>query len=182
MSMSRAISSSVDIRSRRRPTHGRTRFTSPSTSSSIPEAVEQYRKLLGIEPAKVKPRLREVRDRRPARDLLAQRRRRAGHAEPPRHPLSAAPARSTSEMARAKHAEVPLFQQEGTTCCYAKADKYLGQGRGRHSVGDVHAARGRRSGDRSRPRASARFSVSRAPTLRRTRRRAARRGRARRRG
>jgi hypothetical protein len=29
-----------------------------------------------------------------------------------------------SEMARTKHAEVPLFQQAGTTCCYAKADKY----------------------------------------------------------
>jgi len=23
-----------------------------------------------------------------------------------------------------KHAGVPLFQQEGTTCCYAKADKF----------------------------------------------------------
>lgn len=29
-----------------------------------------------------------------------------------------------SEMARVKQAEVPLFQQEGTTCCYAKADKF----------------------------------------------------------
>ena len=29
-----------------------------------------------------------------------------------------------SEMVRVKQAEVPLFQQEGTTCCYAKADKF----------------------------------------------------------
>jgi hypothetical protein len=27
-------------------------------------------------------------------------------------------------MAHTKHAEVPLFQLAGTTCCYAKADKY----------------------------------------------------------
>jgi lactoylglutathione lyase len=29
-----------------------------------------------------------------------------------------------SEMARTKHEGVDLLQQEGTTCCYAKADKY----------------------------------------------------------
>lgn len=29
-----------------------------------------------------------------------------------------------SEMVRVKQADVPLFQQEGTTCCYAKADKF----------------------------------------------------------
>ena len=42
---------------------------------SIPEAVEQYRKLLGIEPAKVEARLREVRAPGPAGHLLPQRRR-----------------------------------------------------------------------------------------------------------
>jgi len=29
-----------------------------------------------------------------------------------------------SEMARTKREAVDLLQQEGTTCCYAKADKY----------------------------------------------------------
>ena|SRR5215813_6399618 len=29
-----------------------------------------------------------------------------------------------SEMARVKHEEVDLLQQKGTTCCYAKADKF----------------------------------------------------------
>lgn len=90
---------------------------------SIPEAVEQYRKVLGIEPAKVRHDY--------AKFELA---------DPPvifslnvggepgtlshlgiRFPGSGEVA---SEMARTKHAEVPLFQQEGTTCCYAKADKY----------------------------------------------------------
>jgi hypothetical protein len=27
-------------------------------------------------------------------------------------------------MVRVKQGEVPLLQQEGTTCCYAKADKF----------------------------------------------------------
>ena len=30
----------------------------------------------------------------------------------------------TSELVRAKNAELEPFRQEGTTCCYAKADKY----------------------------------------------------------
>jgi hypothetical protein len=29
-----------------------------------------------------------------------------------------------SEMGRVRHSEVPLLQQEGVTCCYAKADKF----------------------------------------------------------
>ena len=29
-----------------------------------------------------------------------------------------------SEMVRVKHEEVELLEQKGTTCCYAKADKY----------------------------------------------------------
>ena len=29
-----------------------------------------------------------------------------------------------SEMVRVRHNEVPLLQQEGVTCCYAKADKF----------------------------------------------------------
>jgi len=91
--------------------------------SSIPEAVEQYRKVLGIEPAKVQ--------RDYAKFELA---------DPPvifslnvggepgklshlgiRYPGTGEVA---SEMVRVKQAAVPLFQQQGTTCCYAKADKF----------------------------------------------------------
>src|SRR5215831_14663135 len=90
---------------------------------SIPEAVAQYRKILGIEPAKVR------------RDYA-----KFEIADPPvifslnvggepgklshlgiRYPSTGHVA---SEMARTKHNDVPLFQQEGTTCCYAKADKF----------------------------------------------------------
>jgi len=90
---------------------------------SIPEAVEQYRKLLGIEPAKVRHDY--------AKFELA---------DPPvifslnvggepgtlshlgiRYPTSGEVA---SEMVRVRRSEVPLLQQEGTTCCYAKADKF----------------------------------------------------------
>ncbi|HJW68475.1 MAG TPA: ArsI/CadI family heavy metal resistance metalloenzyme [Candidatus Binatia bacterium] len=90
---------------------------------SIPEAVERYRKLLGIEPAKVRHDY--------AKFELA---------DPPvifslnvggepgtlshlgiRYPTTGDVA---SEMVRVKQGEVPLLQQEGTTCCYAKADKF----------------------------------------------------------
>ena len=90
---------------------------------SIPEAVEQYRKILGIEPAKVRADY--------AKFELA---------DPPvifslnvggtpgtlshlgiRYPETGS---VTSELVRAKNAELEPFRQEGTTCCYAKADKY----------------------------------------------------------
>ena len=90
---------------------------------SIPEAVEQYRKLLGIEPAKVRHDY--------AKFELA---------DPPvifslnvggepgtlshlgiRYPTTGDVA---SEMVRVRQSQVPLLQQEGTTCCYAKADKF----------------------------------------------------------
>ena len=90
---------------------------------SIPEAVDLYRKLLGVEPAKVRHDY--------AKFELA---------DPPvifslnvggepgtlshlgiRHPTTGDVA---SEMVRVKQGDVPLFQQEGTTCCYAKADKF----------------------------------------------------------
>jgi catechol 2,3-dioxygenase-like lactoylglutathione lyase family enzyme len=90
---------------------------------SIPEAVEQYRKLLGIEPAKVR--------HDSAKFELA---------DPPvifslntggvpgtvshlgiRYPGTGEVA---SEMVRVAHEEVELLEQKGTTCCYAKADKF----------------------------------------------------------
>ncbi len=90
---------------------------------SIPEAVEQYRKLLGIEPAKVKHDYAKFELEDPPVIFSLN----VG-GEP--GTLSHLGIRYggtgdvASEMVRVKQAEVPLFQQEGTTCCYAKADKF----------------------------------------------------------
>jgi catechol 2,3-dioxygenase-like lactoylglutathione lyase family enzyme len=90
---------------------------------SIPEAVEQYRKMLGIEPAKVRHDYAkfEIADPPVIFSLNVG-------GEPGklshlgiRYPSSGDVA---SEMVRVKQQEVPMFQQEGTTCCYAKADKF----------------------------------------------------------
>ena len=90
---------------------------------SVPEAVEQYRKLLGIEPAKVKHDYAkfEIADPPVIFSLNVG-------GEPGK--LShlgvryASTGEVASEMVRVKQNDVPLFQQEGTTCCYAKADKF----------------------------------------------------------
>lgn len=90
---------------------------------SIPEAVEQYRKLLGIEPAKVKHDYAkfEIADPPVIFSLNVG-------GEPGKLSHLGIRYGSTgevaSEMARVKHHEVPMLQQEGTTCCYAKADKF----------------------------------------------------------
>ena len=90
---------------------------------SIPEAVEQYRKILGIEPAKVRHDYAkfEIADPPVIFSLSVG-------GEPGklshlgvRYPSTGHVA---SEMVRVKQNEVPLFQQQGTTCCYAKADKF----------------------------------------------------------
>ena len=89
----------------------------------IPEAVEQYRKLLGIEPAKVRhdyakfeledpPVIFSLNVGGEPGTLSHLGIRYAGTGE------------VASEMVRVKQSEVPLLQQEGTTCCYAKADKF----------------------------------------------------------
>ena len=90
---------------------------------SIPEAVEQYRKLLGIEPAKVRHDYAKFELQDPPVILSLN----AG-GEPGklshlgiRYPGGGEVA---SEMVRVEQAGVPLFRQEGTTCCYAKADKF----------------------------------------------------------
>ncbi|MBM4243466.1 MAG: glyoxalase/bleomycin resistance/dioxygenase family protein [Deltaproteobacteria bacterium] len=90
---------------------------------SIPEAVEQYRKLLGIEPAKVRQDYAKFELQDPPVILSLN----AG-GEPGKLSHLGIRYGSTgevaSEMVRVKQAELPLFQQEGTTCCYAKADKF----------------------------------------------------------
>jgi catechol 2,3-dioxygenase-like lactoylglutathione lyase family enzyme len=90
---------------------------------SIPEAVERYRKVLGIEPAKVKRDYAKFELQDPPVILSLN----AG-GEPGKlsHLGIRYPGRGevVTEMARVKQTDVPLFQQEGTTCCYAKADKF----------------------------------------------------------
>ena len=90
---------------------------------SIPEAVEQYRKLLGVEPAKVKHDYAkfELADPPVIFSLNV-----GGESGTLSHLgiRYGSTGEVASEMVRVKQNEVPLFQQEGTTCCYAKADKF----------------------------------------------------------
>lgn len=90
---------------------------------SIPEAVEQYRKLLGIEPAKVRQDYAkfEIQDPPVIFSLNV-----GGEAGTLSHLgiRYSSSGEVATDMARVKRSEVPLFQQEGTTCCYAKADKF----------------------------------------------------------
>ncbi len=90
---------------------------------SIPDAVEQYRKILGIEPAKVRHDYAkfELADPPVVFSLNVG-------GEPGtlshlgiRYPDTGSVA---SELVRTKNGGVPTLQQEGTTCCYAKADKF----------------------------------------------------------
>ena len=90
---------------------------------SIPEAVEQYRKILGLEPAKVRHDYAKFEIADPPVILSLN----VG-GEPGtlshlgvRYPGTGSVA---SEMVRAKNNELEPFRQEGTTCCYAKADKF----------------------------------------------------------
>jgi catechol 2,3-dioxygenase-like lactoylglutathione lyase family enzyme len=86
-------------------------------------AVEQYRKILGAEPAKVRPGYAkfELTDPPVIFSLVVG-------GEPGtvshlgiRYPGSGEVA---SEMVRTKSQGLDLLQQQGVTCCYAKADKY----------------------------------------------------------
>jgi len=90
---------------------------------SIPAAVEHYQKLFGIEPAKVRhdyakfeladpPVIFSLSVGGKPGELSHLGIRYAGTAD------------VATEMVRVKNAGVPLFQQQGTTCCYAKADKF----------------------------------------------------------
>jgi catechol 2,3-dioxygenase-like lactoylglutathione lyase family enzyme len=90
---------------------------------SIPEAVEQYRKVLGIEPAKVRHDYAKFELADPPVIFSLN----VGGAPGTLSHLGiryAGTGEVASEMVRVKQSAVPLFQQEGTTCCYAKADKF----------------------------------------------------------
>src|SRR3954471_7880665 len=89
----------------------------------IAQAVEQYRKLLGIEPAKVRHDYAKFELLDPPVILSLNVGGEPGKLSHLgiRYPSTGDVA---SEMVRVKQSDVPLFQQEGTTCCYAKADKF----------------------------------------------------------
>jgi len=90
---------------------------------NIPQAVEQYRKLLGIEPAKVRHDYAKFELADPPvifslnvggePGTLSHLGIRYGDT-----------GQVATEMVRVKQTDVPLLQQGETTCCYAKADKF----------------------------------------------------------
>jgi catechol 2,3-dioxygenase-like lactoylglutathione lyase family enzyme len=90
---------------------------------SIPEAVERYRKILGAEPAKLRPDYAKFELSDPPLILslnLGGAPGTVGHLGI-RYPESAEVA---AELKRADAAALEPFRQEGVTCCYAKADKF----------------------------------------------------------
>lgn len=93
---------------------------------SIPEAVAQYRKLLGIEPAKVRHDYAKFELADPPVIFSLN----AG-GEPGKLSHLGIRYGDTGEVAtelvRVKQTDVPLLQQGETTCCYAKADKFWAQ-------------------------------------------------------
>src|SRR5215471_20101297 len=86
---------------------------------SIPEAVEQYRKLLGIEPAKVRRDYAkfELQDPPVIFSLNV-----GGEPGTLSHLGIRYPGTGdvASEVVRAKQEQLELLEQQGTTCCYAK--------------------------------------------------------------
>jgi len=89
----------------------------------IPTAVEQYTKILGIEPAKVKADYAkfEITDPPVIFSLNI-----GGEPGTVSHLGIRYPGTGevATELVRTKMQDVDLFEQKGTTCCYAKADKF----------------------------------------------------------
>ncbi|MGD9724350.1 MAG: ArsI/CadI family heavy metal resistance metalloenzyme [Pirellulales bacterium] len=94
---------------------------------SIPEGVEHYRKLLGVEPAKVKHDYAKFELADPPVIFSLSTGGEPGKLSHLgiRYPGTGDVA---SEKVRVKNASVPFFEQQGTTCCYAKADKFWVRG------------------------------------------------------
>jgi len=90
---------------------------------SIPDAVARYRKILGAEPAKVRPDYAKFELVDPPLILslnLGGTRGTVGHLGI-RYPEQSAVA---AELRRAEADALDPFRQDGVTCCYAKADKF----------------------------------------------------------
>ena len=86
-------------------------------------AISQYRKILGQEPAKVRHDYAKFEIADPPVILSLNKGGQPGTVSHLgiRYPSTGDVA---SGMARTKHDGLDLLQQEGTTCCYATADKY----------------------------------------------------------
>ena len=90
---------------------------------SIPEAVTRYRKILGAEPAKVRPDYAKFELADPPLILslnLGGTPGTVGHLGI-RYPEQSSVA---AELRRAEADALEPFRQDGVTCCYAKADKF----------------------------------------------------------
>lgn len=89
----------------------------------IDAAVARYRKLLGQEPAKVRHDYAKFEIADPPVILSLNRGGVPGTISHLgiRYPGTGDVA---SELVRAKHEQLDLLEQQGTTCCYAKADKF----------------------------------------------------------
>ena len=90
---------------------------------SIAEALERYRKILGIEPAKVRHDYAKFELTDPPVIFSLNVGGEPGTVSHLgiRYPETGSVA---SGLVRAKNSELAPFQQEGTTCCYATADKF----------------------------------------------------------
>lgn len=90
---------------------------------SIPTAVERYRKILGLEPAKVRHDYAKFEIADPPVILSLNVGGQPGTLSHLgiRYPGSGDVA---SETVRATNADLAPMRQDGTTCCYAKADKF----------------------------------------------------------
>ena len=94
------------------------------TVKDLPTAIEHYKKILGIEPAKVKADYAKFEIADPPVILSLN----PGHGEP--GTVSHLGIRYTdsetviAEQQRTQAVGVDVREQVGTTCCYAKADKY----------------------------------------------------------
>lgn len=89
----------------------------------LPTAIAQYTKMLGIEPAKVKPDYAKFELADPPAIISLNL---GGEPGTVSHLgiRYATPEGVTSELVRTKAQGVAVREQPGTTCCYAKADKF----------------------------------------------------------
>jgi hypothetical protein len=89
----------------------------------IPTAVEQYKKIFGMEPAKIKADYAkfEIADPPVIFSLSL-----GGEPGTVSHLGIRYPGTGevATELARVKNQSIPMLEQKGTTCCYAKADKF----------------------------------------------------------
>jgi catechol 2,3-dioxygenase-like lactoylglutathione lyase family enzyme len=89
----------------------------------IPTAVAHYKKILGLEPAKVKADYAKFEIANPPVIFsltLGGEPGKVSHLGI-RYPGTGEVA---TEMVRVKNQDIPMLEQQGTTCCYAKADKF----------------------------------------------------------